>query len=114
MSGKFSIYKYCKTGAGWSVLPDRIDRAEAHSMSITGTVGWIVRENLPEWQAALRSQVDRFAAMRMQTESPLVQVLFWIAEYFCRFVAGLTAGVLAGYASHLTLDFFTPASLPVI
>jgi hypothetical protein len=103
------------------VLPDRIDvathpghRAEAHSMAITGTVGWIVRENLPEWQAALRSQADRFAAMRVQTESPLLQALFWIAEYFCRFVAGLAAGVLAGYASHLTLDFFTPASLPVI
>src|ERR1700723_1859983 len=103
------------------VLPDRITvathaghRAEAHSMALTGTVGWIVKENLPEWQAVLRSQADRFAAMRMQTESPLLQVLFWIAEYFCRFVAGLAAGVLAGYASHLTLDFCTPASLPVI
>jgi hypothetical protein len=83
-------------------------------MAITGTVGWIVRENLPEWQAALRRHADGFAALRTQTESPLLQALFWIAEYFCRFVAGLAAGVLAGYASHLTLDFFTPASLPVI
>jgi hypothetical protein len=55
------------------VLPDRIDvathpghRAEAHSMAITGTVGWIVSENLPEWQAALRSHADRFAARRMR------------------------------------------------
>ena len=108
-------------GYGGGVLPDRIDvathpghRAEAHSMAITGTVGWIVRENLPEWQAALRIHADRLAAMRMQTETPLLQALFWIAEYFCRFVAGLAAGVLAGYASHLMLDFFTPASLPVI
>jgi hypothetical protein len=38
----------------------------------------------------------------------------WIAEYFCRFLAGLAAGVLGGYASHLMLDFFTPASLPVV
>ena len=74
----------------------------------------VVRENLPEWQAALRSHADRLAAMRMQTETPLLQALFWIAKYFCRFVAGLAAGVLAGYASHLILDFFTPASLPVI
>ena len=59
-------------------------RAEAHSMAITGTVGWIVRENLPEWQAALRSQADRFALMRVRTESSLLQALFWIAEYFCR------------------------------
>jgi hypothetical protein len=108
-------------GYAGGVLPDRIDvathpghRAEAHSMAITGTVGWIVRENLPEWQAALRSQADRFAAMRVQTESLLLQTLFWISEYFCRFLTGLAAGVLAGYASHLALDFFTPASLPII
>jgi hypothetical protein len=44
----------------------------------------------------------------VQMESPLLRVLLWIAEYFCRFVAGLAAGVLAGYASHLTLDFFHP------
>jgi MFS family permease len=108
-------------GYAGGVLADRIDvathpghRAEAHSMAITGTVGWIVSETLPEWQAALRSHADRFAAMRMQTESPILQVLLWIAEYFCRFLAGLAAGVLGGYASHLMLDFFTPASLPVV
>jgi len=48
-------------------------RADAHSMAITGTVAWIVRENLPEWQAALRSQADRFAATRLQTDSPPLQ-----------------------------------------
>ncbi len=106
-------------GYAGGVLPDRIDvathpghRAEAHSMAITGTAGWIVSENLPEWQAALRSHADRFAAMRMQAENPLLQVLLWIAE-FCRFVAGLAAGVSAGYASHLMLDFFTRRRYPL-
>ena len=83
-------------------------------MAITGTVGWILKENLPGWQAALRAQADKFAMMRAQSTSPLYQILFWFAEYFCRFLAGLIAGVLAGYASHLTLDFFTPMSLPVL
>jgi hypothetical protein len=108
-------------GFGGGVLPDQIDtpehprhRAEAHSMAITGTVGWILKENLPGWQAALRAQADKFAMMRAQSTSPLYQILFWFAEYFCRFLAGVIAGVLADYASHLTLDFFTPMSLPVL
>jgi hypothetical protein len=107
-------------GFAGGILPDAIDtpdhprhRAEAHSVAITGTIGWILKENLPDWQAALRAQADRFAAMRSQTEAPLLQFLFWLAEYFLRFLAGLIAGVLAGYASHLTLDFFTPMSVPI-
>jgi hypothetical protein len=32
-------------------------------MAITGTVGWILKENLPGWQAALRAQADKFAMM---------------------------------------------------
>jgi len=108
-------------GYAGGVLPDRIDtpdsphhRAEAHSMAITGTAGWILKENLPEWQSQLRAQADRLAMMRAQTTSALHQFFFWLAEYFCRFLAGLIAGVLAGYASHLTFDFFTPISLPVL
>jgi hypothetical protein len=108
-------------GFAGGVLPDEIDtpehprhRAEAHSMALTGTIGWILKENLPEWQSALRAQAEQFAMMRAQSESPLLQILFWLAEYFCRFLTGLIAGVLAGYASHLTLDFFTPMSLPVL
>lgn len=103
------------------ILPDQIDtpehprhRAEAHSMAITGTIGWILKENLPQWQSALRDQADSFATMRTQADSPLLQVVYWLAEYFCRFFAGLIAGVLAGYGSHLALDFFTPMSIPVL
>lgn len=91
-----------------------IPAAGAHSMAITGTIGWILKKNLPGWQAALRTQADRFAVMRTQTTSAPQQLFLWLAEYFCRFLAGLIAGVLAGYASHLTLDFFTPMSLPVL
>ena len=108
-------------GFAGGVLPDRIDtpdspqhRAEAHSMAITGTIGLILKENLPGWQSALRAQADTFAVMRTQSTSPLHQFFYWLAEYFCRFLAGVIAGVLAGYGSHLALDFFTPMSLPVL
>jgi hypothetical protein len=108
-------------GFAGGVLPDGIDtpnhprhRAEAHSMAITGTIGWVLKENLPQWQSALRMQADGFAAKRAQTEDPFLWVLLWLAEYGCRFLSGLIAGVLAGYASHLTLDFFTPMSIPLV
>jgi hypothetical protein len=82
-------------------------------MAVTGTIGWFLKENLPEWQAWLRAQADR-PIRKMRVESPSGhQSFFLLAEYFCRFLAGLIAGVLAGYASHLVLDFFTPMSLPV-
>jgi LexA-binding, inner membrane-associated putative hydrolase len=107
-------------GFAGGVLPDWIDtpdsphhRAEAHSMAITGTAGWILNQNLTEWQSRLRAQADCFATRRAQSLEPFQQFFLWLAEYFCRFLAGLIAGVLAGYASHLVLDFFTPMSLPV-
>jgi hypothetical protein len=108
---------------GWAggVLPDRIDtpdcprhRAEAHSMALTGTIGLYVKENLPQWQTYLRARADDFASMRAASTSGLDQFLFMLAEFFCRFLAGLIAGALAGYASHLVLDFFTPACLPIL
>ena len=34
-------------------------------------------------------------------------------EYGCHFLAGLTIGFLAGYASHLMMDAATPAGLPL-
>ena len=55
--------------------------------------------------------VLRYEAER--AKSPVLQAWFWIAEYVCRFLAGLIAGVLAGYAFHVMLDSFTPASPPV-
>jgi len=63
-------------------------------MALTGTVGRIVKEYLPNRQAALRTHADGFAAMRAQTEDPFLRVLLWLAEYGCRFLAGLIAGGL--------------------
>jgi hypothetical protein len=108
-------------GFAGGVLPDRIDRpdspyhrAQAHSIGITGCVGWILNQNLPEWQSWLRAQADRYAMLRAQSISAMQQLLLCFAKYFCRFLAGLIAGVLGGYASHLVLDFFTPMSLPAL
>ena len=107
-------------GIAGGLLPDRIDtpsgpwhRAEAHSFAITGTFGRFLSEQLPNFQASLRSQADHYALMQTLSPSPLQQFFLWLVECACRFLAGALAGLLAGYASHLVMDAMTPRSLPL-
>lgn len=108
-------------GIGGGLLPDWIDtpcsprhRAEAHSMSITGTVGYFMNEQLPNWQASLRNEAQRCTQLREAAPFFLPQIGHGALEYILRFLAGLLAGLLAGYASHLALDSLTPSSLPIL
>ena len=108
-------------GIGGGVLPDWIDtplsplhRAAAHSMSITGTVGYFLNEQLPQWQANLRAEALRYAQLRAASPSLLPQIGYGILEFLCYFLSGALAGLLAGYASHLALDSLTPSSLPIL
>lgn len=108
-------------GIGGALLPDWIDtprsprhRAEAHSMSITGTIGYFMNEQLPNWQASLRNEAQRNAQLRAASPSLLPQIGYGVLEFVLRFLAGLLAGLLAGYASHLALDSLTPSSLPIL
>ncbi len=108
-------------GIGGGLLPDWIDtpcsprhRAEAHSMSISGTVGYYVNQQLPQWQANLRAEAQRYAQLRAASTSVLPQIGYSALELIFRFLSGLLAGLLAGYASHLALDSLTPSSLPVL
>src|ERR1700719_289698 len=95
-------------GMGGGLLTDLIDmpcsprhRAEPHSMNITGTVGYFVREQLPTWQAGLREEAQRHAQLRDASPSLLPQIGYGALELILRFLAGLIAGLLGGYASHL-------------
>jgi len=108
-------------GAMGGALPDAIDlptsprhRAAAHSMGLTGTVGYFMNEQLPEWQAGLRHQGQHYAQLRAASPALLPRVSYGILEFLCYLLSGLFAGLLAGYASHLALDSLTPSSLPVL
>jgi hypothetical protein len=108
-------------GAMGGALPDAIDvstsprhRAAAHSMGLTGAVGYFLNERLPEWQAGLRSQGQHYAQLRVASPALLPQVGYGILEFLCYLLSGLLAGLLAGYASHLALDSLTPSSLPIL
>lgn len=108
-------------GIAGGLLPDWIDtpcsprhRAEAHSMSITGTVGYYMNQQLPQWQANFRAEAQRYAQLGATSTSVLPQIGYSALELIFRFLSGLLAGLLAGYASHLALDSLTPSSLPVL
>jgi len=108
-------------GIGGGLLPDWIDtpcsprhRAEAHSMSITGTLGYHMNKQLPLWQANLRAEAQRCVQLSAASTSVLPQIGYSALEFIFRFLSGLLAGLLAGYASHLALDSLTPSSLPVL
>ena len=108
-------------GIGGGLFPDWIDtpcsprhRAEAHSMSITGTVGYFMNQQLPQWQANLRAEAQRYAQLRAASPAPLPTIRYAVLEFILRFLSGLLAGLLAGYASHLALDSLTPSSLPIL
>jgi len=108
-------------GIGGGLLPDCIDiptsprhRAEAHSLSITGAAGYLIADALPGWQAYLRENAERYAALRAASAEPLPQFGYGLLEFLFRFLSGILAGLVAGYASHLALDFLTPSSLPIL
>jgi hypothetical protein len=103
------------------LLPDWIDtpcfprhRAEAHSMSITGTVGYYMNQRLPQWQVNLRAEAQRCAKLSAASTSMWPQIGYSALELIFRFLSGLLAGLLAGYASHLALDPLTRGSLRVL
>lgn len=103
------------------LLPDWIDaptrprhRAEAHSIAISGTCGYYLKDQIHSWQSSLRDKAGAYAQRRRASQEPLAQLWFGLWEFILRFVAGATAGLLGGYASHLTLDSLTPAYLPIL
>jgi hypothetical protein len=79
-------------GIGGGLLPDWIDtpcsprhRAEAHSMSITGTVGYFLNEQLPNWQLSLRNEAQRYAPLREAAPSVLLQIGYGTIDFILRF-----------------------------
>ena len=59
-----------------------------------------------------------YALAKAQQQPPehLALERLWhaLVELLCRLGAGALAGLLAGYGSHVALDEFTPACLPLL
>jgi hypothetical protein len=102
-------------------MPDIIDpptspnhRSIGHGVVpvVAGTA--VAVRGLDRAQPKLRQRADRHAAARAQSSNRIAQLLHLLAEWACRIGAGVLAGIIAGYGSHIALDAFTPAGLPVL
>jgi len=108
---------------GWlgGAMPDWIDpptspnhRNFGHGIAtVGGAVAWTA-DFVLDLQEKLRAQADNLQANRWRLASGAERTLSVVAEFFLRLLAGLLNGLIAGYASHLALDFCTPSGLPVV
>lgn len=101
-------------------LPDVFDpplhpghRALAHGVVPVVAAGRAAVGALDGWQAQLRDAAARRAALGASAATPLERLWHALVELLYRLGAGALAGLLAGYGSHVALDAFTPACLPL-
>lgn len=102
-------------------LPDVFDppthpglRSLAHGIAPVAAVGRAAGRGLDNAQVRLRAEADRRAALRASATTPLQRLWHAVFEILCRLGAGALAGLLGGYRSHVALDAFTPAGLPLL
>lgn len=89
-------------------------RQFAHSITAGGVITAAAHAQLSLAQRWLRdkaAECDQRVAARREGESA---ILWQLCAVVLRFMAGMIAGVIAGYLSHVALDAFTPRSVPVI
>jgi hypothetical protein len=108
-------------GALGGLVPDRFDpplwpghRSVGHGIVPVAVVGDAVRRRVEEWQQSLRAQADQQAQAAASAAEPLDRLLHGLLELLLRFLAGAVAGFAAGYVSHVALDAFSPAGLPLL
>lgn len=101
-------------------LPDAFDppnhpghRSLAHGAVPMTVAGTAAVNALDGWQGRLRVEANRRAVLRVSAATPIERLWHALLELLCRIGAGALAGLLAGYGSHLALDAFTAASLPL-
>lgn len=104
-----------------ALFADWIDRADnpnhrgtAHAVAPVGVLAYVAAQNLESMQSYVRTQANRYAFLKQTAVSPALSDWYEFLEILMRGIAGATAGFVAGYASHLILDFSTPRSLPLI
>jgi membrane-bound metal-dependent hydrolase YbcI (DUF457 family) len=102
-------------------LPDVFDpplhprhRGLAHGAVPVGALTSAAVATLDGAQVWLRREAARRASLRTAATGTLEQLWHGLVELLCRLGAGFSAGLVAGYTSHVVLDALTPAGLPLL
>ena len=98
----------------WDLPTNPNHRSWAHSFLGAASVGSYIYQNVQMAQNSLREQAASHARASQLAVDPLTKILHTLCEWLYRFLSGCLVGFVVGYGSHLTLDAFTPRSLPWI
>lgn len=108
-------------GSAGAMLPDLIDppchprhRSLGHGLVPVGSAAALWAKNLHFWQNRLRELADQHRMQRNAANDILEVIGHALMELIFRFLAGLAAGVGAGYISHIILDLGTPCCIPLV
>ncbi|WKW12891.1 hypothetical protein Strain138_002202 [Pseudogemmatithrix spongiicola] len=109
-------------GAFGGRAPDLLDpptspnhRGSAHSVAAAAAVYSVSGSVLISWQEWLRSKADQLRHEReLLPQDSLLRAVYAFAEFLCRLLSGIIAGLLAGYTTHLGFDALTPRSLSLV
>jgi len=77
-------------------------------------MGALVGRKLGDAQGYCRRKAREAASMAASSDEPVARLMWLGIQMFWNMAAGFVAGLLAGYGSHLVLDGFTPAGLPLL
>ena len=129
----FSLYKSTDQKTFWEALggsiggyiggqlPDIIDppisprhRSIGHGIAPIGTIAAWYFNQLDGWQEFWRNHAANAQTTQQEENNPFNQFRCYALGALYHFVAGILAGFGAGYVSHLAMDLFTPAGLPLL
>jgi len=111
---------------GWlgAQMPDGLEPASlgrnhrgfCHSWSALLSGVAYTQAAISEWEQFCRQKADEVALRRISNseQTDWDRCLLSIQEMAWRIAAGILAGIVAGYVSHLALDACTPSQLPYL
>ncbi len=89
-------------------------RGVGHSVAVSCVLTGLASQRIDAWQAWLREEAARFRCLQYVTVDPLLRAFYGICHVLICLVSGALVGFLAGWGSHLALDFGSVRSLPLI
>lgn len=117
----FEIAGGCAGGYLGARVPDWIDPATNPNHRNWGHGGgtvaggiYLAHDTLLSWQRWLRTEACRYERMAEYAASDLAKLGYLMRASFLRAAAGMIAGFVAGYVSHVALDFTTPMCIPLV
>ncbi|MGA1795277.1 MAG: metal-dependent hydrolase [bacterium] len=123
--GEFNLCVIVGGGVGASISamwPDILEpalsprhRKIAHSVATGTSIFKLAVDAITKWESYWRRIAIQATEHRGDpNKTPGERLMLLGVEVFASILVGLLVGLAAGYISHLVLDGFTPASLPLL